>query len=73
MTAYNRLNGPHCSEHRELLTGILRGEWGFEGFVITDWFSAGSTLGSAAAGLDLEMPGPGRFYGAALAEAVARR
>ena len=70
MTAYNRLNGPHCSEHRELITGILRGEWGFEGFVLTDWLSAGSTLGSSAAGLDLEMPGPARFYGAVLAEAV---
>ena len=70
MTAYNRLNGPHCSEHAELLTGILRGEWGFEGFVLTDWLSAGTTEGGAAAGLDLEMPGPARFYGAVLAEAV---
>jgi beta-glucosidase len=70
MTAYNRLNGPHCSEHAELLTGILRGEWGFEGFVLTDWLSAGTTEGGTAAGLDLEMPGPARFYGAVLAEAV---
>ena len=70
MTAYNRLNGPHCSEHRELITDILRGEWGFEGFVLTDWLSVGSTAGSSAAGLDLEMPGPGQFYGAALADAV---
>ncbi len=43
MTAYNRLNGPHCSEHHQLITEILRGEWGFEGFVLTDWLSAGST------------------------------
>ena len=43
MTAYNRLNGPHCSEHAALITAILRGEWGFEGFVLTDWLSAGST------------------------------
>jgi beta-glucosidase len=70
MTAYNRLNGTHCSEHPELVTGILREEWGFEGFVVTDWFSAGSTAGSAAAGIDLEMPGNGRFFGAALAAAV---
>jgi beta-glucosidase len=70
MTAYNRLNGPHCSEHVELLDGVLRGEWGFEGFVLTDWLSAGSTIGSSAAGVDLEMPGPGSFYGARLAEAV---
>jgi beta-glucosidase len=70
MTAYNRLNGPHCSEHHQLITEILRGEWGFEGFVLTDWLSAGSTTGSSAAGLDLEMPGPGQFYGAALGAAV---
>ena len=70
MTAYNRLNGPFCSEQRELITDILRGEWGFEGFVLTDWFAAGSTTGAAAAGLDLEMPGPSRFFGRALADAV---
>ena len=63
MTAYNRLNGPHCSEHVELLSEILRGEWGFEGFVLTDWMSAGSTVGSSTAGVDLEMPGPGSFFG----------
>ena len=70
MTSYNRLNGTYCAEHEELLGRILRKEWGFEGFVLTDWFSAGSTDGSSAAGLDLQMPGPGRFYGPALAEAV---
>lgn len=70
MTAYNRLNGTWCAEHAELLNGILRGDWGFDGFVVTDWFSAGSTVGSAEAGLDLQMPGPGRFFGARLADAV---
>ncbi len=70
MTAYNRVNGPFCSEQRGLITDILRGEWGFEGFVLTDWFAAGSTIGSAHAGCDLEMPGPGRFFGPALAGAV---
>jgi beta-glucosidase len=70
MTAYNRLNGPHCSEHHQLITEILRGEWGYEGFVLTDWLSAGSTVGSSAAGLDLEMPGPGAFYGKLLGDAV---
>jgi beta-glucosidase len=72
MTAYNRLNGPYCAEHEVLLRDILRGEWGFEGFVVTDWFGQGSTAGSARAGLDLEMPGPGRIYGPALADAVRR-
>jgi len=71
MTAYNRLNGPHCSEHHQLITEILRGEWGYEGFVLTDWLSAGSTVGSSAAGLDLEMPGPGAFYGKLMGDAVA--
>ena len=70
MTGYNRLNGRWCSEDRELLTDILRGEWGFEGFVLTDWYGVASTVGSNAAGVDLEMPGPGRAYGAALADAV---
>jgi len=70
MTAYNRLNGIYCAEHEELIGRILRREWGFEGFVLTDWFSAGSAEASSRAGLDLQMPGPGRFYGPALAEAV---
>src|SRR4051812_18164634 len=69
MTAYNRLNGVYCGEHHELLA-ILRDEWGFEGFVVTDWFAAGSTVGSSRAGIDLEMPGPGRYLGSTLADAV---
>jgi beta-glucosidase len=70
MTAYNRCNGPYCSEHEELVTRILRDEWGFDGFVLTDWFANGTTVGAAHAGTDLEMPGPGRFFGPALADAV---
>ncbi len=70
MTGYNRLNGRWCSEDGELLTDILRGEWGFDGFVLTDWYGVASTTGSNAAGVDLEMPGPGRAYGPALADAV---
>jgi len=70
MTAYNRVNGEFCAEHKTLLTEVLRKDWGFEGFIVTDWFSAGSTERSAEAGLDLQMPGPGRYFGTALAEAV---
>ena len=70
MTSYNRLNGTYCSEDRELLTDILRNEWGFEGFVVTDWFAGTTTAGAARAGLDLEMPAPARAYGRFLAEAV---
>lgn len=70
MTAYNRLNGTYCAEHRWLIEDVLRDEWGFEGFVVTDWFAAASTEAAARAGLDLEMPAPPRIYGKVLAEAV---
>ena len=72
MTGYNRVNGTYCSENGWLLTQVLREEWGFQGIVMTDWFSAGDTTDSACAGLDLQMPGPDRFFGNALAEAVKR-
>lgn len=70
MTSYNRLNGTYCSQDRELLTDILRREWGFKGFVVTDWFAGTTTTEAARAGLDLEMPAPARAYGRFLAEAV---
>jgi beta-glucosidase len=70
MAAYNRLHGTHCSEHPELLTTVLRDEWGWDGVVISDWFATRSTAASALAGLDLEMPGPAAHWGAALADAV---
>jgi beta-glucosidase len=56
MTAYNRLNGLHCSEHDWLLKDLLRGEWGFEGMVMSDWIGVYSTAESIKAGLDIEMP-----------------
>jgi beta-glucosidase len=68
MTSYNRLNGEWCGERADLFD-ILRGEWGFDGFVLSDWYAATSTE-SARAGLDLEMPGPARAMGPALAGAV---
>ncbi|HEX6424837.1 MAG TPA: glycoside hydrolase family 3 C-terminal domain-containing protein [Acidimicrobiales bacterium] len=70
MTSYNRVNGRWCTEQPELLAGILRGEWGFDGFVVTDWFGVTGTAASATAGVDLEMPGPARAFGPALAAAV---
>lgn len=63
MSSYNRLNGTFASEHHWLLTQVLRDEWGFDGFVVSDWFAARSTAASAKAGLSLEMPGTVRFYG----------
>lgn len=71
MTSYNRVNGSYCSEDGDLLNGILRGEWGFQGFVVSDWFAAGTTVGSLEGGLDVQMPGPDRFYGAPVAKAIA--
>ncbi len=70
MTAYNRLNGEYCADSGWLLRDVLRGEWGFEGFVISDWFALADTASAIRAGLDLEMPGPGRAYGPALQAAV---
>jgi len=70
MTAYNRLNGTYCAENKWLLQTVLRDEWGFRGFVVTDWFAGCTTEGAAEAGLDLEMPFPARAYGRHLGEAV---
>jgi beta-glucosidase len=70
MSAYNRLNGTYCSEHEWLLTTVLRDEWGFDGFVISDWFGTHSTAPAANAGLDLEMPGSPQWFGSALSKAV---
>lgn len=70
MTGYNRLHGTYCAEHPRLLQEILRDEWGFNGFVISDWFGTQSTEASANSGLDLEMPGPVRHYGEKLKAAV---
>ncbi|MEM9035916.1 MAG: glycoside hydrolase family 3 C-terminal domain-containing protein [Actinomycetota bacterium] len=72
MSAYNKLDGEHCAENRALLTGILREEWGFDGFVVSDWFGVHDTVGAATAGLNLEMPGPTRVYGPKLEAAVER-
>ncbi|MBN1936226.1 MAG: glycoside hydrolase family 3 C-terminal domain-containing protein [Anaerolineae bacterium] len=70
MSSYNKLNGTYCSENHLLLTEILKGEWGFEGAVISDWTGTYSTVGPANGGLDLEMPGPARRMGDKLLQAV---
>ena len=57
MSAYNRLNGIYCSDHRWLLTQLLRDEWGFDGLVMTDWGGMNDRVAATAAGCDLEMPG----------------
>ncbi|MGP3771995.1 beta-glucosidase [Streptomyces sp. SDT5-1] len=70
MTAYNSVNGTTMTEHGHLVNGILRGEWGFDGFNVSDWLAARSTVGALKGGLDVAMPGPQTVYGPALAEAV---
>jgi len=57
MSSYNQLNGTFAAEHPDLLTRVLRGEWGFEGLVMTDWNGAGDMNRHPAAGNDVIMPG----------------
>ena len=70
MTSYNRVNGRFVPDDLRLLDGILRKEWGFAGFVMTDWSGIAGTIEAATAGLDLEMPAPARAFGPALVDAV---
>jgi beta-glucosidase len=56
MCSYNPVNGVFASENKDLLTGVLREDWGFDGFVISDWTCVYSSEGPVKAGLDLEMP-----------------
>lgn len=70
MSAYNRVNGRYCAENGHLLNDILRDEWRFSGFVVSDWYQGTrSTVPSAEAGLDVEMP-VGNFYGQPIVDAV---
>tara|TARA_B100001123_G_scaffold433156_1_gene557320 strand:+ start:1110 stop:3557 length:2448 start_codon:yes stop_codon:yes gene_type:complete len=63
MSAYNQLNNKFCSSHEELLKDILKEEWVFPGFVVSDWGAALDTEGNAKGGLDLIMPGPSTVWG----------
>ncbi|HCL03579.1 MAG TPA: glycosyl hydrolase [Lachnoclostridium phytofermentans] len=56
MSSYNKINGEYASENKKLLTDILREEWGFEGFVMSDWGAVNDRVKSIEAGLELEMP-----------------
>ncbi|WP_421846708.1 glycoside hydrolase family 3 C-terminal domain-containing protein [Novosphingobium sp.] len=71
LAAYNRVNGHYCAEQHHVLTQVVKGEWGYPGVIMSDWFGTHSTAPTLAAGLDLEMPGPARFLGTKAAAAVA--
>ncbi|HEY5222289.1 MAG TPA: glycoside hydrolase family 3 C-terminal domain-containing protein [Microbacteriaceae bacterium] len=76
MAAYNQVDDgtltATATEHSNLLLNILKGEWGFDGVVVSDWLATTSTVESALGGLDLVMPGPGGPWQDALLEAVRR-
>lgn len=70
MCSYNRVNDVFASESRMLLTDILRTEWNFKGFVMSDWGAVADRVKGVAAGLDLEMPGSGGVNDAKIVAAV---
>lgn len=70
MCSYNRINGVYASENPWLLTEVLRNEWGFEGYVMSDWGAVSDRVASVAAGLDLEMPSSGGINDRKIVEAV---
>ena len=70
MCAYNKVNGTYASEHTRLLIDILKNEWDFAGFVVSDWGAVHDRVASLKAGLDLEMPGPKQMRVNAVIEAV---
>ena len=69
MCSYNRVNGVYACENPYLLTDVLKKDWNFKGFVLSDWQGAHSTAKASAAGLDHEEPGE-IFFGSAMKEAV---
>ncbi|MDJ0384852.1 glycoside hydrolase family 3 N-terminal domain-containing protein [Streptomyces sp. G-G2] len=69
MGAYNKVNGAHACESEPLLGELLRGRWGFDGWVMSDWQATHSTVAAITAGLDMEMP-DGTHFGEPLREAV---
>ncbi len=70
MCAYNKVNGTYCSENAFLNDKVLRGEWGFEGFVVTDWGACADRVRGLEAGVDLEMPESGRANAERIVRAV---
>jgi beta-glucosidase len=70
MSSYNKINGEYVSDSGEYLTDVLRGEWGFDGVVVSDWGAVNNRVTNLKAGLDLEMPYSGGERDTEIAEAV---
>ncbi|MFE0147534.1 beta-glucosidase [Nonomuraea sp. NPDC059007] len=70
MSAYNSVNGTTMTEHSELVNGVLKDEWGFDGYVVSDWTAVRSTEAAALGGTDVAMPGPNGPWGEKLEAAV---
>lgn len=70
MCSYNLINGVYPSDNKWLLTDVLRDEWGFDGFVMTDWGALNNRIAAIKAGCDLEMPGSGKMFDAEVKQAV---
>lgn len=70
MCSYNRINGEYASENKYLLTDILRDEWGFDGFTVSDWGAINQRVKGLFAGLDLEMPGGGKYNDQKIVDAI---
>lgn len=70
MCSYNKINGVHASDNKWLLTDVLRGEWGFDGMVVTDWGALNDRIKAYQAGCDLNMPGGSKYMEKAAREAV---
>jgi beta-glucosidase len=70
MSAYNAVNGTSMTVNAAFQRDLLRGEWGYDGFVVSDWLGARDTAGDILGGMDVAMPGPGSVYGPRLAAAV---
>jgi len=70
MASYNRIDGVYATENRKLMIDILKGEWGYDGVVVSDWGAVHATAAAANGGTDLEMPGPALWFGDKLLAAV---
>lgn len=70
MCSYNKINGIYAAENKEALTDILRNEWGFDGFVVSDWGAMNDRVPDIQAGMDLEMPASGGVNDRKIIDAV---